>query len=213
MSKEASPKQEEQLQRLEQQVAGLYSRSLFLRDDEERTLQEAARALDKHAAFLFLFESEGNQTTQPLGRRIVKMLLESLRLKKSGRTSDAERLARMRDEAMAYRRSQTKKGFLGRCLTSIAFSANQKRSESLKSTELQVDVASAEVRQKAAFQLLALMFADRFLEKEKWQAKDQLQSVSSAIQKIAELRRRNFIYKKIYSEVRRRSFMDSRGTR
>lgn len=213
MSKEASPNQKEQLLRLEEQVAGLYSQSLFLREDEERTLQQAARELDKHAAFLFLFESEDNSSGRPLGRRIIKMLIEGLRIKKSGRPSDAERLARMREEAMAYRRSQTKKGFLGRCLTSVAFSGNQKRVESLKATEMQVAVASAEARQKAAFQLLCLMFADRFLGKEKSCESDQIQSMTAAIQKLAELRRRNFLYKKIYSEVRRRSLMDTRGTR
>lgn len=213
MSKEASPQQKLKLHQLEEQVVGLYSHSLFLREDEEKTLQQAARDLDRHAAFLFLFDSDETPTGHPLGRRIIKLLIEKLRIRKSGRPSDAERLIKMREEAMAYRRAQIKKGFLERCLSSFSFSPLRKRSESMKATDLKVEVASAEARQNAAYQLLSLMFADRFSRPEKNSEQDQVQSMVRAIRHLQELRKKNRMYRKIYSEVRRNSIPDARGLR
>lgn len=191
-------KPEQQLRWFEEKVTALYSRSLFLRQDEAKALQESAQILDQQTASLFLIQSSDDSSEKPLGEKNLKRLIEALRKFQSARESDSHFLARLREDCLAYRKAQLKKGFLRRILSKFFSKSSQERISVMQNESLKIDLEIAALRQYVSTRFFALMIADRVKARRAPSDQDQVEATIQMLKDIRLMRKKNYLYRKLY---------------
>lgn len=186
----------------EEKITQLYSRNLFLRQEEKHALLESARLIDKFAARQFAIDTHSDANTHRLDPALLQNLIANLRKRQTKRAPDAARLAQFREQAIAFRKNQMNKGKLSQWLDVFRGSGLKLRLENLERESLRLDMSRTEMRHRVALRLLTLMVCDAYMRECKTHADQNVENVIKLLRLRADLKRKKRFYQKLLTEVR-----------
>ena len=209
MGAEKSQELIQQARWFEDQVTNLYSRNLFLRQDEKQALLESACMIDKFAARQFVIVTRSESAEHQLDPVLLQNLIVNLRNRQSGRTSDASRLVEFREQAIAFRKKQMSRGKFSQWLDGIIGSSLKLRLENLERETLKLDIFRVEMRQRVALRLLALSVCNAFVREHKTHTDPNVENVIKLFLLRAALKRKRKFYQKLLTEFRPEKSLDN----
>lgn len=188
-----------------QQIRSLYTKSLFLRNDEQEALRDSAKLLDKQAALLSVLELLAAGSGEETKRCNVKLFIAELRKWQRARKSDVEYLAQLRNEAIVFRRTQLKKSAISRWMSGLTGGSLSAQIAQLEDSLLKADINNSEFERKLALKLCIMMVLLNFHHKSHSAKNEPFPKIKAVLSYVNRLRWKRDLYTTLYRSAKYRS--------
>lgn len=211
MKEEINSKTNPNVRWYESQIVNLYSRSLFLRQDEIRELQYTAQLVDQYAARHFNAKTLQNGTL-PLSNRLLRSIIERVREKQAKRPDDAEGLAKLRRKALEYRAMIVRSPAIVRAIRSLFTDHVQKRHAEIEKEFVQNAINRAEKRLVVTKKIVTLLLSDARQDDSACSQDERLIEIrKEVLKKLLLMEKKRFLQDRLTKLVSDKRVMEARG--
>lgn len=196
----------------ESQIVNLYSRSLFLRQDEITALQYTAELVDQHAARQFNAKTTLQNGSLPLSNKLLRSIIKRVREKQAKRQDDAERLAQLRKKTLEYREMIARSPAIVRAIRSLFTDNVQKRHDEIEKEFVQNELERAEKRHAVTKKIVTLLLSDARQDDADCSQDARLSEIrQQVLKKLLLMEKRRFLQDRLTKIMTDKRVMEARG--